>query len=73
MHSRMRFRVSEFQKILNRAKMETVTSTDRKTVRYVLDCPPLVIVSMKTVSDVVFGLVGGRWLLVEPRGRVEMT
>ncbi|KAL5528668.1 ARC35 [Sanghuangporus sanghuang] len=32
MHSRMRFRVSEFQKILNRAKMETVTSADRKTV-----------------------------------------
>ena len=53
MHSRMRFRVSEFQKILNRAKMETVTLTDRKTVRYVFDCLPLVIVSIKAVSDVV--------------------
>ena len=36
MHSRMRFRVSEFQKILNRAKMESVTSGDRKTVRCVV-------------------------------------
>ncbi|PAV18519.1 actin-related ARPC2 [Pyrrhoderma noxium] len=31
MHSRMRFRVSEFQKVLNRAKTE-VASTERKTV-----------------------------------------
>ncbi|KAI6155345.1 Arp2/3 complex, 34 kd subunit p34-Arc-domain-containing protein [Pisolithus tinctorius] len=31
MHSRMRHRVSEFQKVLNRAKMETAT-TERKTV-----------------------------------------
>ncbi|KAF9499598.1 arp2/3 complex 34 kDa subunit [Pleurotus eryngii] len=31
MHSRMRFRVAEFQKVLNRAKTETVTA-ERKTV-----------------------------------------
>ena len=34
MHSRMRFRVSEFQKVLNRAKAE-VAQTERKTVRCV--------------------------------------
>jgi hypothetical protein len=34
MHSRMRHRVAEFQKILNRAKTEVAT-TDRKTVRCV--------------------------------------
>ena len=34
MHSRMRHRVSEFQKVLNRAKTE-VAVVDRKTVRYV--------------------------------------
>lgn len=34
MHSRMRYRVSEFQKILNRAKTEVAT-TERKTARYV--------------------------------------
>lgn len=33
MHSRMRYRVSEFQKVLNRAKTEVAT-TERKTVRY---------------------------------------
>lgn len=33
MHSRMRARVSEFQKVLNRAKTEAVTG-ERKTVRY---------------------------------------
>ena len=33
MHSRMRYRVSEFQKVLNRAKMEQVG--ERKTARYV--------------------------------------
>ena len=32
MHSRMRHRVSEFQKVLNRAKMEAATA-ERKTVR----------------------------------------
>lgn len=32
MHSRMRHRVSEFQKVLNRAKTE-VASVERKTVR----------------------------------------
>ena len=32
MHSRMRHRVSEFQKVLNRAKTE-VAVTERKTVR----------------------------------------
>lgn len=32
MHSRMRHRVSEFQKVLNRAKTEVAT-TDRKTIR----------------------------------------
>ena len=36
MHSRMRHRVSEFQKVLNRAKTEVAT-TERKTVRCV-DC-----------------------------------
>lgn len=37
MHSRMRYRVSEFQKVLNRAKTEVATTTtDRKTVRYVV-------------------------------------
>lgn len=35
MHSRMRHRVSEFQKVLNRAKTE-VAVNDRKTVRSVL-------------------------------------
>lgn len=35
MHSRMRHRVEEFQKILNRAKTE-VAMTERKTARYVL-------------------------------------
>ena len=34
MHSRMRFRVTEFQKVLNRAKTEVAT-TERKTARYV--------------------------------------
>ena len=34
MHSRMRHRVSEFQKVLNRAKTEVATG-ERKTVRYV--------------------------------------
>lgn len=34
MHSRMRHRVTEFQKILNRAKTEVAT-TERKTARYV--------------------------------------
>ena len=34
MHSRMRHRVSEFQKVLNRAKMEAVV-TERKTARCV--------------------------------------
>ena len=39
MHSRMRHRVSEFQKVLNRAKTE-VAVTERKTVTYVvLRCP----------------------------------
>ena len=33
MHSRMRARASEFQKVLNRAKTEAAT-TERKTVRY---------------------------------------
>lgn len=35
MHSRMRFRVSEFQKVLNRAKAE-VAQTERRTVTYVI-------------------------------------
>lgn len=35
MHSRMRYRVSEFQKVLNRAKAEAAT-TEKKTVTYVL-------------------------------------
>lgn len=35
MHSRMRYRVTEFQKVLNRAKTEVAT-TDRKTARYVV-------------------------------------
>lgn len=34
MHSRMRHRVTEFQKVLNRAKTEVAT-TERKTARYV--------------------------------------
>lgn len=34
MHSRMRHRVTEFQKVLNRAKMESAT-TERKTATYV--------------------------------------
>lgn len=34
MHSRMRHRVAEFQKVLNRAKTEVAT-TERKTVRFV--------------------------------------
>src|SRR5258708_2909505 len=38
MHSRMRHRVSEFQKVLNRAKTEVAT-TERKTVRYVFCLP----------------------------------
>jgi actin related protein 2/3 complex subunit 2 len=33
MHSRMRYRVTEFQKVLNRAKTEVAT-TERKTARY---------------------------------------
>jgi len=36
MHSRMRFRVSEFLKVLNRAKAETAGERERKTVTYVL-------------------------------------
>lgn len=35
MHSRMRHRVSEFQKVLNRAKTEAAV-VDKKTVRYVI-------------------------------------
>ena len=35
MHSRMRFRVTEFQKVLNRAKTEVAT-TERKTARCVI-------------------------------------
>lgn len=34
MHSRMRYRVTEFQKVLNRAKTEVAT-TERKTARWV--------------------------------------
>lgn len=34
LHSRMRHRVSEFLKILNRAKLETTGDKERKTVRY---------------------------------------
>lgn len=34
MHSRMRYRVTEFQKVLNRAKTEV--ATDRKTARFVI-------------------------------------
>ena len=36
MHSRMRHRVTEFQKVLNRAKTEVATG-ERRTVTYVLD------------------------------------
>ena len=36
MHSRMRARVSEFQKVLNRAKTEV--ATERKTITYVFKC-----------------------------------
>jgi len=32
MHSRMRYRVTEFLKVLNRAKMETVGEKERKTI-----------------------------------------
>jgi hypothetical protein len=39
MHSRMRHRVAEFQKILNRAKTEVAT-TEKKTVRLVLEFDP---------------------------------
>ena len=35
MHSRMRHRVTEFQKVLNRAKTEVAT-TERKTARCVI-------------------------------------
>ncbi|KAG6857441.1 hypothetical protein H0H87_003508 [Tephrocybe sp. NHM501043] len=42
MHSRMRRRVSEFQKVLNRAKTE-VASTERKTVRYAIQILPLAV------------------------------
>lgn len=35
MHSRMRHRVTEFLKILNRAKQETVGEKERKTITYV--------------------------------------
>lgn len=35
MHSRMRHRVSEFQKVLNRAKTEVAT-TEKKTIRFVV-------------------------------------
>lgn len=38
MHSRMRHRVTEFQKVLNRAKTEVATG-ERKTVRYVVCLP----------------------------------
>ncbi len=36
MHSRMRHRVSEFQKVLNRAKPEVQPSGERKTVTWVV-------------------------------------
>jgi hypothetical protein len=41
MHSRMRHRVTEFQKVLNRAKTEVAT-TERKTARYVRYRPAFV-------------------------------
>ena len=41
MQSRMRHRVSEFQKVLNRAKAEVVV-TDRKTVRFALLIPYII-------------------------------
>jgi hypothetical protein len=46
MQSRMRHRVSEFQKVLNRAKTE-VASTERKTVTYVSSprCPPTAVLT----------------------------
>jgi len=47
MQSRMRHRVSEFQKVLNRAKTE-VASGERKTVTYVcypLRCPPIAVLT----------------------------
>ena len=46
MQSRMRHRVSEFQKVLNRSKTE-VASTERKTVTYVsiLSCLPVAVLT----------------------------
>lgn len=43
MHSRMRHRVSEFQKVLNRAKTEAAV-VDRKTARYACVHYPSIIV-----------------------------
>ena len=63
MQSRMRHRVSEFQKVLNRAKTE-VASTERKTVTYVsiLYCLPVAVLMplqwenfANTVNVAIFG------------------
>jgi actin related protein 2/3 complex, subunit 2 len=44
LHSRMRHRVTEFQKVLNRAKAE-VASTERKTVTCVIISQPVLFVT----------------------------
>lgn len=53
MHSRMRHRVSEFQKVLNRAKTEAAV-VDRKTAR----CDFVLAVCMDRCSCFVFPAVG---------------
>jgi hypothetical protein len=60
MHSRMRHRVAEFQKVLNRAKTEVAT-TERKTVTYVKRLP----FSAQATDRLVFGTVAELWRLGE--------
>lgn len=63
MHSRMRHRVAEFQKVLNRAKTEVAT-TERKTVTYVR-----LLFNTQSANSLVFGIVAGLWRLGEIDGQ----
>lgn len=61
MHSRMRHRVTEFQKVLNRAKTEVATG-ERRTVTYVPCLGPAMAILISP------GAVAERWCLDEKAG-----
>lgn len=64
MHSRMRFRVNEFQKVLNRAKTEVAT-TDKKTIRYLVSFGYLCEVCLNMCPPTAVGQCG-RYCLKDP-------